>query len=210
MIILKQINLNSKGMSLLDVIMALSILGIVALGIMHLAKSTTDVQTRNYISVDYAGLADELYFYLGQKKHCSKSLEGITIDDNNADFINAGSDPAKGLDIDLKIDNATPAGKVKINQGTRYGKLNIIGVKFSMPDLLLGQLPASSAPNFESHQALITIYTQAIIGSKVDAGGNSVADVYTPPPLKKNVIVEYDSSNTITRCLNLDELGLSP
>lgn len=208
--------LDNKGMSLMDLIMALSLVGIVAVGIMHLSKNTTEIQTRNYISVDYAQLSQEFLFLLTQERHCTASLGGINleIDPTDPDFINATLDPTKGIDVELFISDSTgtvvnkklSGTDVGVNPGdtnfTRYGKLNITGIKLSMPDKNLGAF----LPGVIQYQAEINIYSHAFLSAEKNATtGVSELKRKTLPVIKKNIILEFSTPapHIIARCVAL-------
>lgn len=154
-----------------------------------------------------------------KEQECTLSLEGIEIRPNDINFINASGDPNNGEDVELRVSDGTPGGsRVKISQNlptSKYGKLNITGIKFSMPDLILNaplNYNVASNPNRGQFQAVVTIYSNAMNGVTSDNAGSTVANIMTLPPIKKNVMVEFERNAanfvSVQRCVPLSEIGL--
>ncbi len=146
-------HLNNNGFTLMTVIVAIGLMGILAVVGMNVFKMGADEQVKLASMSDYRELEGMLFLNLGNSRHCSASLKnvsfkGSSIKNNPVSFELWSIDQA-GARFQLLLSSTDPAKK-------KMGKLVIEKLEFSLPDYTgVGDFPAGLGQVFEG-EILVT------------------------------------------------------
>ncbi len=152
----KYMKLGQKGMSLVGVVMAAGLLGLVSLGVMRLSSNMQFIQTQATGSMDETTLNLQASTLLGPGKHCRLNFAGKDSAGNivadvksfQKSQIDEPENPSEGLELELYL--ASPDGNAlgrKVlsssdNEVNRHGTLAIKSIKLYMDE------PVSPGPDY--------------------------------------------------------------
>jgi len=178
--------IKQSGFSLVEVMVAAGLLGLVSLGVIQLFQNINKGQADVQSESDYSSLIQEATLLLSKEKACQASLSGFVF---NGSTIKAN--PQSGVEI-WSIDQTGARSSKKIFANKKYGKLLIDKITFSMPDY-------TSASNWPTGLNQTFTAELVISGSKTGLG-------FSKPfkNIKKTINVTFntDSSglSTVTDC----------
>lgn len=178
--------LNSSGLTLVELMMVAGALAGVALIVMQLNKEMLKTQNDATSNYDYIQLQSEVNFIISDANSCSASLSGVTF--NGASI---RSTPVNG--IELWTANQTGGrSRKKIYTGQTYGKTTTSSLSLSMPDYTAGvNFPQGTNQSFKAELQ--------ITGSKVSMGKSKSFSTITQP---LHVVFDTNASgvSTIKSC----------
>lgn len=182
--------LRNRGLSLVEILMSLAVLGIIVSGMMSMTKNQVDRQTNTDSNFDYVQLQTEFSTILSRDYNCKAALVNPDEDGNltgaeirfRASDLQMGSDPAGHPQISLYV--ATSDGfrkNVRLAQNQKYGNITITSIKLHMPDHNTGDMT-------EGGELPAEIVLEGV-------KRNTTTDVVPIQPLKRLIYIStlYDS-----------------
>jgi prepilin-type N-terminal cleavage/methylation domain-containing protein len=119
---------NIHGFSLVELMIAISVMSGIAIVVMKLGTNMSSIQADAFTSVDYVSLRREVDFLLSQPKSCNASLVGLAF--HGASIKGT---PIKGVELWTGDEFGTRSRK-RVYKDQKFGKLTIDEISFSMPD----------------------------------------------------------------------------
>lgn len=119
---------NDLGFSLIEIIIATAVLGIVSLGVMQLLKNMHKGQVDVQNSADYASIMQESTLLINNINACRASLIGLTFYGSSIQ-----STSVTGLEL-WTVNQAGVRTMKKFYEGQKLSKIVIDKISFSMPD----------------------------------------------------------------------------
>lgn len=189
--------LNNKGFSLVSVMVAAGLLGGLSLAVMELMKNMGNVQTFSQSSMDYLDLSREITFILSSPNDCAASFQGVTF---------RGS-TIQGTPVDIELWNSDQDGNRSRMRFTgnssdpksKFGKMKIKSISFSMPDYTGGDFSVGSGQSFKG--------TLEVTGEK-KISSNKMRDTR---PISRTLRVFFDTDSSgessVTGCTSLSQVS---
>lgn len=139
--------LKKNGFTLVEVMIALALLGGASVIFMQLNRNVEKEQSNAFGKSDYLDMKREIEFYLSDEASCRASFA-----EPNSEIIFEGSSIKNTPVGNLEIWTADSNGKrsnLKFKAGQNYGKIKLQSINFSMPDHNSGQnFPANTVTSF--------------------------------------------------------------
>lgn len=193
---LKSVFKSQRGLSLLEVVMAAGLLGVVSLGVMRLNGNMANVTISGSAAVDYSGIVSELDVLLADSASCSASLRGLTFQGSLI-----ASTPIE-VEMHYGSQNMTKT-RLLMKSGLKRGKVKITNVSFSMPDYVSAvDFPEATGQLFK---AVITVDGEKLISTKKSRAF---------PTFSKTIKAQFDTDSagisTISNCVILASSAVDP
>lgn len=195
---LKQLINNNKGMSLVGVLMAMGLAGVLAVVIAQISKNSTDVSIRAFSSQEELELLNEIKMIISDPKYCKISLvDNIPFKKINID----GAPSTEGLDIELWLSDINGTARTvkkfngENNPGSNdksiYGKIIIKSIK-----LVMNNTTGINYPDSPSHSDIGQIKVQI---SKKNSSKTSMDKNLRPINIRVNM-ASSGGNSTILSC----------
>lgn len=177
---------NKKGFSLLEIMIAIAMLGGISLGVMQMLKSMQkgQVDTQNF--TDYTSIAQESSFLLNDLNSCKASLAGTTFHGSTIK-----SSAITGIQL-WSADQAGARSQKKFYSGANFGKVTIDTISFNMPDYT-----ATSDWSVGTNQTFTGLIT---ISSKKKSMGHESTDKLITKSINVTFNTDASGQSTITSC----------
>lgn len=182
--------MKRNGFTLVEIIVAIALLGAVSVGVMTLIKSMQKGQSEAIGNSDYLDVKREVQFLIGSSNSCKVSLgnPGSEITFNGSSIQTV---PISGIEL-WSADNAGVRSQKKYYSGQKIGKINIVSIELTMPDYTSG-VNFSSGTN-QSFKGLLTVKS-----NKVTMGASK-----NMPDITQSINVTFDTNgaglSTIKNC----------
>lgn len=150
-----------NGFSLIEMMIVAGFVGGIALVVMQINKSSVGSQNETIASADYSELRREIYMILSDSDACKASFSGTTF--NGASI---KTTPKTGLEL-WTVNQAGARSRKIFSENSKYGKLQIGTISFTMPDYTAGtNWPAG---NDQMFKAELKITGDKLVSSKTRA-----------------------------------------
>jgi hypothetical protein len=163
---------NSRGFSLLQIIMAMGMVSVLSLAVMEISKSQAKISKKANSDSDLQDLGQIIRKTLSVPASCLKSVEGIAIDDH------------KHLDI-VQVDPVTTSESKIVVQDQKFGQLNVISVQLKHYD--------PNNPTIESLLGPFVIETLVKVSGSQNLGGDE-------KKIRTLIFGIRDAANQLTEC----------
>lgn len=177
---------RKSGFSLVEIMVALGLVGGLAMVVMQVMKSSSKGQVDVMNFADYSSLRDEAVFLINNNNACKASLAGFTF--NGSTIKNT---PKTGVELWGADQDGNRTTK-KFSAGAIFGKTEIEKISFSMPDYTAGTNWAEGVGQSFTGQLVIS-------GKK-----SSMGNVKAFNDIKKSITVDFDTDasglSTIKNC----------
>lgn len=180
---------NSRGFSLVELMIAVGGMAGVALVVMQLSKNTAQTQVNAFNTADYFDLRTQVESMLINDFDCQASFKGLVF--------KASILKTTPMDVEIWHGDQNGARTTKFLSGTdaafkKYGKIGISTVQILMPDY-------TGTSNFPQGNDEVFKMNLTITGDKVSMGK---ASGFTPITKQINIVFDTDSSgnSTIKSC----------
>lgn len=182
--------LNEKGFSLVSVMVAAGMLGVLSLGVMQLTKTSSNTQTFFQSSMDSLDLSREVTLILSSPNDCAASFAGTTFRGSQiqttSEDIQLWSSDQDGNRSRLRFSSDSA------DKQSKLGKVVINSINFSMPDYTGGDFPEGVNQSFKG---VLRILAKKKI---------TIKKTQNIKPILKTVKISFDTDglgeSTITGC----------
>ena len=182
---------KQKGFSLVEILIAVALLGAVSLGVMQIVKNMSNAQGNANSNLDILLLKHEILSLMNNERHCRLSLQGETFKKTQIDqFLTEG----KNIEFWLSNINGTARSKKKFSgtdaTATEHGKAVIVKLQLVMdnPTTPVGQnYPLGSFAD----TGVIKIETQ-----KKGTSRNTISSI----PISISFVTDATGTSTIEGC----------
>lgn len=177
---------KKSGFSLVEIMVALGLIGGLAMVVMQVMKSSNKGQIDVMNFADYSSLRDEAIFLINNSNACKASLAGFTFNGSTI-----GATPKTGVELWGADQDGNRTTK-KFFTNAKFGKTEIEKITFSMPDYTAGTNWAQGTGQ--------SFTAQLVISGKKSNMGN----VKAFNDIKKSITVSFDTDasglSTIKGC----------